>query len=62
MSRRHPHEGRVAELYRRNPAHRSGFAWVGYTGGPGHADHRADAKWDETLQAWTLDDAEPPCA
>jgi hypothetical protein len=53
---RHPHPDRVAELYRRDPTHTSGLRWVGYSAGPGHADHPAGAVWNEQLQAWVIED------
>jgi hypothetical protein len=47
-NRRHPHEGRMAEVYRKGEER---LIWVGYT-----ADPPPNAIWDETLQGWVLND------
>lgn len=58
MPRKHPHPGRLAEVYRRNPDWPTpgagpAFLWTGiYTAGPDHADHPAGAIWNDELQAW----------
>jgi hypothetical protein len=44
---KHPHEGRLAEVYRRGEER---LIWVGYT-----ADPPPGSTWDDTLQAWVLD-------
>ena len=48
-NRRHPHEGRMAEVYRRGEER---LIFVRYT-----ADPLPNATWDDSLQAWVLDDA-----
>jgi hypothetical protein len=50
MSRRSPHEGRLAETYRREGDR---LVWVGYT-----ADPPAGATWSDELQSWILADKE----
>jgi hypothetical protein len=51
-NRRHPHEGRLAEVYRREMSIVGlRFIWIGYV-----ADHPPQATWDESLQGWILDD------
>jgi hypothetical protein len=45
--RRHPHEGRMAEVYRRGEER---LIWVGYTDDP-----PPNATWDDSLQGWVLD-------
>jgi hypothetical protein len=57
--RTNPHPGRMAELYRRNPAWPTPgagpeFLWVGYTAGPDCADHPTGAEWSEEMLAWIL--------
>jgi hypothetical protein len=53
MTRRHPHEGRTAELYRRHPEDRERLIWVGYV-----ADPPVGASWDDSIAGWILNDPE----
>jgi hypothetical protein len=46
-NRRHPHEGRTAEVYCRGEER---LIFVRYT-----EDPPPNATWDESLQAWVLD-------
>jgi hypothetical protein len=46
-NQRHPHEGRLAEVYRRGEER---LIFVRYT-----ADPPPNATWDDSLQAWVLD-------
>jgi hypothetical protein len=49
MRRRHPHEGRLAEVYRREG---DKLVWIGYT-----ADPSAKATWSGDLQGWIIDES-----
>lgn len=58
---KHPHLGRVAEIYRLNATGK--YVFVGYSAGPwtdGRKDtpkeytHPKDAKWNTDLQAWVV--------
>jgi hypothetical protein len=50
-TRRHPHEGRVAEVYRREASIiGERFVWVGYV-----TDPPPRATWSEDLAGWILE-------
>lgn len=54
---KHPHPGRMAEVYHQSPPDKYGgvlLKWAGYTAGPDYADHPKHAEWSDLLKAWIV--------
>lgn len=57
---KHPHEGRMAEVYHCDNTHTSGLRWMGYSAGPDYADHPQGAEWSDLLKGWVLPQGKTP--